>query len=159
MTAAGLRRLVRGLLKKAPARRERGGGRQCRIRPRAGAARHGACVARRGELLFPDLLRFLRLQRHGHRHRHALRLRVSGKLQLPVCLRQRERVLAALAHDAQPLVRRLPLYPARRQPPRKWRTVRNKLIVFSAPASGTARAGHISSGVSGTACSFPARGF
>ena len=41
---------------KAPARRKRGGGRERRIRPRAGIARHGSCVARRGELLSADLL-------------------------------------------------------------------------------------------------------
>ena len=63
-----------------------------------------------------DLLRLLRLLRHGHRPGADVRLRLPRELRLALPRRSHHRVLAALAHLAVELVPRLPLHPARRQP-------------------------------------------
>ena len=64
----------------------------------------------------PDLLRLQRLHGHRDRRREAPRLPVPAELRPAVQRALRAGVLAALAHDAVPLVARLPLHPARRQP-------------------------------------------
>ena len=62
-----------------------------------------------------DLLRLLRLLRHGHRPRPDVRLPISRKLPVAVHRRHGAGLLAPLAHVAVDLVPRLPLRPARRQ--------------------------------------------
>ncbi len=59
-----------------------------------------------------DLLRLLRLLRHGDRPRSHARLQVSAELRPTVPLAQHDGILAPLAHDLVTLVPRLPLYPA-----------------------------------------------
>src|SRR5262249_38153420 len=75
-------------------------------------------VARRRLLRAADLLRFLRLLRHGHRLGPAIWLRTDREFLLPLRRGIDHRLLAALAHLAVELVPRLRLHPARRQPPR-----------------------------------------
>ena len=65
-----------------------------------------------------DLLRLLRLHRHGPRLGPPARLQARAELQHAVPGRQRRRVLAALAHLAVDLAARLPVHPAGRQPRR-----------------------------------------
>ena len=77
-----------------------------------------ARVARHRLLHAADLLRFLRLLRHGDRPRAHVRLPVPRELPVPLHRRHRAGVLAALAHVALDLVPRLPLRAARRQPRR-----------------------------------------
>ena len=63
-----------------------------------------------------NLLRLLRLQRYGRGPRPDLWLSFPGKLPLPLPLRQRHGVLAALAYQFGQLVPGLRLYPAGGQP-------------------------------------------
>ena len=78
-----------------------------------------------------DLLRLLRLLRHGDRARADVRLPLPGELRPPVLVRLDHRLLAALAHDAVALVPRLRLHPARRQSRgTPAQTLRNLCIVF-----------------------------
>ena len=63
-----------------------------------------------------DLLRLLRLFRHGDRPRPDVRPAPAVQLQRAVPRAVDARLLAALAHDAVPLPARLPLHPAGRQP-------------------------------------------
>ena len=69
-------------------------------------------------LRHPDLLRLLRLHRHGHRPGPAARLPVPAELRRALHRRVAPGLLAPLAHDAVALAARLPLHPARRQPAR-----------------------------------------
>ena len=64
----------------------------------------------------PDLLRFQRLQRHGHRPRGAAGLPLSAEFRPALPRRQPAGILAALAHFAVVMAARLPLQAARRQP-------------------------------------------
>src|SRR5262249_34258436 len=73
-------------------------------------------LARRRLLHAADLLRLLRLLRHGHRPGTPVRLRLSRELPASLRGRQRAGVLAPLAHLAVLLVPRLPLRPPGRQP-------------------------------------------
>ena len=73
---------------------------------------------RRARLHRPDLLRLLRLLRHGDRPRPDVRLPVAGELRPAVLGGVDHRLLAPLAHVAVALVPRLRLHPARRQPRR-----------------------------------------
>jgi D-alanyl-lipoteichoic acid acyltransferase DltB (MBOAT superfamily) len=57
------------------------------------------------------------LQRRGARHRSLPGLRALAELRPAVLRHESERVLATLAHQSLDLVARLPLHPARRQPP------------------------------------------
>ena len=92
--------------------------RRPRVR-RAGVLRRAGRVDGRVRLHGADLLRLLRLHRHRDRARAADGLRVPAELHVAVPLARVPRLLAALAHDAQPLPARLPLHPARRQPQRQ----------------------------------------
>ena len=74
-------------------------------------------LVRRVRLRVPDLLRLLRLLRHGGRARADDGLRPHPELRLALQGRQHHRLLAALAHQPVDLAARLPLHPARRQPP------------------------------------------
>ena len=65
-----------------------------------------------------DLLRLLRLHRHGDRPRPPDGLRLPPELPQPLPGDDARRLLGPLAHDAVALPARLPLHPARRQPPR-----------------------------------------
>ena len=76
----------------------------------------GARLARRRLLHAADLLRFLRLLRHGDWSRPDVRLPLPGEFPVAIRRRQRAGVLAPLAHLAVNLVPRLPVHPARRQP-------------------------------------------
>ena len=67
----------------------------------------------------PDLLRLLRLHRHGARLRAPARLQAGAELRHAVPVAEHRRVLAALAHLAVDLAARLPVHPARRQPRRR----------------------------------------
>ena len=115
-------------------------------------ADHAARLARTRLLHAADLLRLLRLLRHGDRPDAHVRLPHPRELQLPVRRAQRARVLAALAHLAVELVPRLPLHPARRQSRRRAsaRTATSRSCSCSA-ACGMARAGRSCSGARGTA--------
>jgi D-alanyl-lipoteichoic acid acyltransferase DltB (MBOAT superfamily) len=74
----------------------------------------------RGGLLYaPDLLRLLRLLRHGHRAGSDVWLPDSGELQLSLRCHLDYRVLASLAYFALELVPGLPLHPSGREPPRR----------------------------------------
>ena len=74
-------------------------------------------LGRRARLHGPDLLRLLRLLRHGDRPRAHVRLPASRRTSTARTRRLLDhRLLAALAHHAVALVPRLPLHPARRQP-------------------------------------------
>ncbi len=67
-------------------------------------------------LRLPDLLRFLRLFRHGHRAGSDDRLRVPEEFRFPLSGREHHRLLAALAHLAEYVLARLSLHSARGQP-------------------------------------------
>ncbi|CAA9333937.1 MAG: Probable poly(beta-D-mannuronate) O-acetylase, partial [uncultured Frankineae bacterium] len=96
-------------------RRAVAGGRRG-LRPARGPAHDLGGVARRAGLHAADLLRLLRLLRHGDRARPHDRLPAAREL-LPSVLRGvGHRLLAPLAHVAVALVPRLRLHPARRQP-------------------------------------------
>ena len=83
------------------------------------AAHSGPEVAARDlRLRRPDLLRLLRLHRHGDRPGAAARLPAAAELRPALPGAQPPGLLAALAHDAVALAARLPLHPARRQPRR-----------------------------------------
>ena len=91
----------------------------------------GARLARHRLLHAADLLRLLRLLRHGDRPRPDVRLPLPRELPLAVHRRQRAGVLAPLAHLAVDLVPRLPVHPARRQPRQRRRArYRNLVTVF-----------------------------
>jgi len=62
-------------------------------------------------LRVPDLLRFLRVQRHRYRRRQAIRVRVTRELRPPLPGGQSARVLAAVAHLAVHVAARLPVHP------------------------------------------------
>src|SRR5262249_15010449 len=64
----------------------------------------------------PDLLRFLRLFRHGHRASPHVWLHLPRELRSPLCVPIDNRVLATLAHLTLKLVSRLCVYPAGREP-------------------------------------------
>ena len=66
-----------------------------------------------------DLRRLQRVQRHRDRRRAAARVRVPGELRPAVHGGLAAGLLAPVAHDAVAMVARLPLHPARRQPPRR----------------------------------------
>jgi len=66
----------------------------------------------------PDLFRLRRLFGHGGRAGPDDRVRVPEELRRALPGRQHHRLLAALAHLAQHVPARLPLHPARGQPPR-----------------------------------------
>ena len=57
-----------------------------------------------------NLLRLLRLQRHGHRHRPPVRIPLPAQLPLALQVGLHHRVLATLAHLALHLAARLSLY-------------------------------------------------
>ena len=61
-------------------------------------------VARNALLHLPDLLRLLRILRHGNRSRKDDRLPVPRKLQLSVHIEKHNRILAPLAHLARHMV-------------------------------------------------------
>ena len=129
--AYGVRRFVIGLGKEGAhrQRRRRPGGRDLRHAGRSAERR--ARLARRRLLHAADLLRFLRLLRHGDRPRADVRLPLSGELPLALHRRDRAGVLAALAHLAVDVVPRLPLRAARRQPRvAPARMYRNLVTVF-----------------------------
>ena len=65
-----------------------------------------------------DLLRLRRLFDHRDRRRHVPGLRDAGQLPFSVCGDRLLGFLAALAHHAVGVAARLPVHPARRQPPR-----------------------------------------
>ena len=69
----------------------------------------------RDRVRHPDLLRFLRLHRHGHRHGEAAGLPFPGEFPAAVSGLQHHRLLASLAHFAVALAARLSLHPAGRQ--------------------------------------------
>ena len=87
------------------------GGDRRHVRPHGG---HG--VAGRHRLYVPDLLRLLRLFGHGHRSGALLWVPFSGKLQLPLRVPLRHRILAAVAHQPVHVVPGVRLHPAGRQP-------------------------------------------
>ena len=80
-------------------------------RHRGGGDAHPG-LARRGRLHPADLLRLLRLQRHGLRRGAVLRRAAAGQLRLAAPGPQHHRLLAALARDADPLPDGLCLQPA-----------------------------------------------
>ncbi len=93
----------------------------CRVRRRrtgrAAQLRRG--VVRRGVLCAADLLRFLRLFRHGDRSRADAQRAVSAELRQPLQGSEHRRVLAPLAYHAEWLPARSRLHPAWRQPARR----------------------------------------
>ena len=91
-----------------------GPGRGRRVR-RPVAFRAG-CLVRRTGLRVPDLLRFLRLFRHGHRPGTDVRLRVPQEFRFTVQGREHHGLLAALAHLAEYVLARLSLHSSWRQP-------------------------------------------
>ena len=72
-----------------------------------------------GVLCAADLLRFLRLFRHGDRPGAHDERAVPGELRQPLQGREYRRLLAPLAHHAEPVPARERLYPSRRQPARR----------------------------------------
>ena len=99
---------VRTLLRRGLRRRRTGSAAE----PRGGLVRGGILCA-------ADLLRFLRLFRHGHRTRAHAERAVPAEFRQPVQGGEHRRVLALLAHHAEPVPARLRLHPARRQPARR----------------------------------------
>ena len=97
-------------------RQHRGPGGRQDLRPadRAPHLRHG--LAGRDYLHAANLLRLLRLLRHGRGTGTDAGLRVHRKLQSPLRRAHDARLLAPLAHQPFQLAPRLRLYPARRQP-------------------------------------------
>ncbi len=79
-----------------------------------GGLDHGRGVDRRAGLHGADLLRLLRLQRHGDRAGADVRLQVPGELRPPLLVRLPDRLLAALAHHPVALVPGLRVHPAGR---------------------------------------------
>ena len=67
-------------------------------------------------LRLSDLLRLLRLFRHGYRHGADAGLSLPGKLQLPLYRRLRDGVLAAVAHFPDHMVPGVSVHPLGRQP-------------------------------------------
>ncbi len=94
--------------------------RRCRVRRRrAGrAAQLRGGLVRGGLLRAADLLRLLRLFRHGDRARAHAERAIPAEFRQPVSGHQHPRILAALAHYAQRFPARSRLHPARRQSPR-----------------------------------------
>ncbi len=66
-----------------------------------------------------NLLRLLRLLRHGNRHSPPARIPVPQELRQPIQIRQHHRVLASLAHQPLIVAQRLPLHQHGRQSPRQ----------------------------------------
>ena len=96
------------------------------------AAHPGALSAWKGTtcLRSPDLLRFLRLLRHGHRHGSAARLPFPAEFPPTVSGLQHHRLLASLAHFALALAPRLSVHPSGRKSPRAWMTYRNLMLTM-----------------------------
>ena len=87
----------------------------------------------------------------------AVRLRSDLEFQVSLLGRLDQRFLAPLAYQPQQLAARLSLHPARRKPRRCDRvTSRNLLLTMGLAASGTARAGILSSGACCMACALVA---
>ena len=82
----------------------------------AGSVEHGRRLGGHRRLCLPDLLRLLRLLRHGDRPGPDAGLRLRQELRFAVPVAVDHRILAALAHLAVHLAARLPLHPAGRQP-------------------------------------------
>ena len=76
-------------------------GRALRRLARRAGAQHPLRMAVRGGLYAADLLRLLRLQRHGHRPGPDAGLYLPGELQLSLLCPNRDGVLAAVAHDTR----------------------------------------------------------
>ena len=154
--AYGLRRLLLGLGKKVLIANTLGRVGRCRssrLPPRQ--LHHGARLAGPRLLHAADLFRLLRLLGHGARPDAAVRLPDPRELQLSLRLAIDPRVLAALAYLAVELVPRLPVRPARRQPPRHRHAPTGISSSCSCCAdSGTAPAGPSSCGASGTGSSW-----
>ena len=84
----------------------------CGCRVRCPVAFHAGCLVRRAGLRVPDLLRFLRLFRHGHRPGTDDRLRVPEEFRFALPGREHHGLLAALAHLAEYVLARLSLHSA-----------------------------------------------
>ena len=82
----------------------------CGCRVRCPVAFHAGCLVRRAGLRVSDLLRFLRLFRHGHRPGTDDRLRVPEELRFSLQGREHHGLLAALAHLAEYVLARLSLH-------------------------------------------------
>ena len=90
----------------------------CRRRVRCPVAVDARRLVRRAGLRVPDLLRFLRLFRHGGGPGTDDRLRVPEELRFSLPGREHHGLLAALAHLAEHVLARLSLHSSGRQPRR-----------------------------------------